>query len=156
MKSKLIAILTTGMMLASAATLMPVQAAGKTVTDPVIGTLPEWVLQDFAEAMQFYNSHGKTYVEDDVICLVRPMLQWKEKDYDISLSGSMTMLNTPAGSKPEIYELEIPEKPDPNDLEAVKAYEEYCEKLGIYSHDYSFFESYAGCKCRSFLCSVLS
>ena len=146
MKSKLIAILTTGMMLASAATLMPVQAAGKTVTDPVIGTLPEWVPQDFAEAMQFYNSHGKTYVEDDVICLVRPMLQWKEKDYDISLSGSMTMLNTPAGSKPEIYELEIPEKPDPTDLEAVKAYEDYCDKLGIYSHDYSFFESYAGCK----------
>lgn len=132
--------------LTGAAAAMPMPVPAQAAVDPVIGELPEWVPQDFAGAMQFYNTHGKSYVADNVICLVRPMLHFKKDDYGFSYSGSMTTVNTPAGSTPKIYELEIPEKPDPTDEEAVRAYEEYCDSLGIYSHDYSFFESYAGCK----------
>ena len=143
MKLRKTALLTTCMMLMTSAAAMPsVQAA----EDPLFGTLPDWVPQDFADAMQFYNSYGKSYIADNIICLVRPMLQWKEDDYQTSLSGSMTLIDTPAGSQPKIYELDIPEKPDPDDSEAVKAYQEYCRRLGLDSYDYSFFEAYAGCR----------
>ena len=143
MKNKLIACLTSGMMLASAIAVSPVQAADKAVSDPVIGTLPDWVPQNFAEAMNFYNTHGKSYVADNVICLVRPMVRPDRDVYQFSISGSMTFINTPASSIPHTYELDIPEKPDPDDIEAVKEYEDYCDSLGLYSHDYSFFENYA-------------
>ena len=143
MKTRLIAFLTTGVMLTSSAAMPAVMAADKVVTDPVIGTVPDWVPQDFAEAMQFYNTHGKSYTADNVICLVRPILNNNEIKYEFDISGSMTTVNTPASSQPKVYELEIPEKPDPDDFEAVKAYEEYCESIGLYSHNYDFFEEYA-------------
>lgn len=146
MKNKLIALLTTGMMLTSALPLTPVYAADKAQEDPIIGTVPDWVPQDFAEALQFYNTHGKSYTADGVICLVRPMKHFMTDDYKYSLSGSMTMVNTPAGAEPKKYALEIPEEPAPSDEEALEEYRAYCEKLGVYSYDYSFFESYENCK----------
>ena len=142
MKKRLTALLTTAAMLTSSAAIFPAQAA----VDPILGTLPDWVPLDFADAMNFHNEHGVSHIEDDIICLVRPMIQFKKDDYNFSVSGSMTSLNTPCGGEAKIYELEIPEKPDPNDKEAVAAFEAYCDKLGIYSHDYSFFENYANCK----------
>ena len=149
MKNRFIALLTTGLMLTSAVTLPPATAAAEPATDPVIGILPDWVPQNFAEAMQFYNTHGRSYAADNVICLVRPMIQYKKNDYQLSISGSMTYINTPASGQAKFYELEIPEKPDKSDEEAVKAYEEYCDSIGLYSHDYGFFETYAGCKTQS-------
>ena len=147
MKKRLFAILTTAVMTLSSAAVIPsVQAADKTVTDPIIGELPDWIPRDFAEAMEFYNTHGKSYVDDNVICLVRPMIQHRISDYSYSIDGSMTKVNTPAEGDTKIYELDIPEKPDPNDGQAVREYDEYCDKLGLDSHDYSFFESYEGCK----------
>ncbi len=173
MKKKMLACLTACMMLASAGTVTPVQAAdpdaetgesgtltdpdtesGETgesdeMTDPLFGVLPDWVPHDFASAMQFRNTHGKSYVADGIICLVRPMAHFRTGDYTIDLSGSMTLVNTPASSPSKIYELEIPEKPDPEDAEAVKAYNDYCDSVGNYTHDYSFFETYAGCKTQT-------
>lgn len=146
MKQKWIPLLTAGMMMTSAMAMPPVQAAeDDAVVDPIIGTLPDWVPQDFVEAIEFYNVHGKSYVADNVICLVRPM--WKnlyENDYyETHILGSMTNVNTPAGAQPRVYELEIPEEPDPNDEEALAAYEVFCDKLGVPSDDYSIFENYA-------------
>ena len=146
MLKRIIAFLTTAVLTLSAAAIPNVQAADKTVTDPIIGELPDWIPRDFADAMEFYNTHGKSYVDDNVICLVRPMIQHRIYDYTYSIAGSMTTVNTPAEGKKKIYELDIPKKPDPTDEQAVRAYEEYCDKLGLYSHDYSFFESYEGCK----------
>ena len=146
MRNNLISVLTAGIVLASAVSVLPATADSQPATDPFIGVLPEWVPQNFADAMQFYNTHGKSYVADNVICLVRPMLQYRKDDYDFLLSGSMTSINTIAGGEPKIYELEIPKKPDSSDEESTAKYEDYCDSLGIYSHDYSFFESYAGCK----------
>ena len=136
MKTRFIALLTTGMMLAAAAALPPVQT--NAAEDP----LPDWVPTDFADALQFYNTYGRTHVEDDIICLVRPAVQFKKDNYGLSLSGSMAPISTRDGRKPQFYELEIPEKPDPNDADALAAYEAYCQKLGIPTDDYSFFESY--------------
>ncbi len=143
MKRKLSTILTVCAMIASVVAMPPVQAADQPVIDLVLGQLPDWVPLDFVDALQFYNEHGKSYVADNVICLVRPMLQDKKDDYNHTVSGSMTNINTPAGNVPKIYELEIPKQPDPDDEEALTAYEEYCNKLGIATDDYSFFESYA-------------
>ena len=146
MKTKLLSMLTASIMLTAAVPMQSIQAADKAASNGIFGTLPEWVPQSFPDAMEFYNSHGKSYVSDNIICLVRPMLQYKEADYEFSISGSMTMINTPAGGDPKIYELETPKKPDPDDPAAVMAYEDICWKIGIDPDNYSFFESYSGCK----------
>ena len=153
MKSKVFACLAACMLFASAAVMPPAQAADTDPagTDPLFGTLPDWVPQDFVSAMQFHNTHGKSYVADGIICLVRPMAHFRTDDYQFVLSGSMTKVNTPASGTPKIYELEIPEKPDPEDAEAVKAYEDFCDSVGNYSHDYGVFERYASCKTQTAL-----
>lgn len=148
MKTRLIAILTSALFMTPAVTMPPVLAADEPEAvpeaDPVIGVLPDWVPDSFSEAMQFYNTHGKSYVADNVICLVRIVPKDKEKDYSFSYGGTMSYVNTPASGKPKTYELEIPEKPDPDDIDALSAYKAYCDSLGLPSYDYSFFESYAG------------
>ena len=138
-RKKLTALLISAGMALSA---MPLIAAGQPAEDPLFGVLPDWVPTNFADAVQFYNTHGKSYVAGNIICLVRPMKQNEKEDSMISISGSMTMVNTPACTEPKYYALEIPEKPDPSDEEAFKAYQAYCEKLGLPSDDYGFFESY--------------
>ena len=148
MKAKRFACLTACMLLASMLPMLPAQAADAdgengALTDPLFGTLPDWVPHDFASAMEFRNTHGKSYVADGVICLVRGMQQFRTEDYRFELGGSMTTVDTPAGSQPKIYALEIPEKPDPADAEAVKAYEDYCDSVGNPSHDYKYFEEFA-------------
>ena len=151
MKARIFACFSACMLFASAAAMPPAQAAGTDggEPNPLFGTLPDWVPQDFVSAMQFHNTHGKSYTADGIICLVRPMAHFRTKDYQFDLSGSMTKVNTPASANPKIYELEIPEKPDPEDAEAVKAYEDFCDSVGNYSHDYSIFERYADCKTQT-------
>ncbi len=143
MKNKLLSIITAGMMLASSTAIPPVFADDDTSMESVIGTLPDWTPMNFIDAMEFYNTYGKTHVEDNFICVVRPM-RLDEKDiYKTSYSGSMAMINTPACTSTAVFELEIPEQPDPNDDEALAEYEELCNKLGVSTDDYSFFENYA-------------
>lgn len=151
MKAKIFAYLSACMLLTASLPMLPAQGTDTDggAADPLFGTLPDWVPQDFVSAMQFWNTHGKSYVSDGVICLVRPIAHFRTDDYRFVLDGSMTDVNTPASSEPKIYELKIPEKPDPDDAEAVKAYEEFCDSVGNYTHDYSVFESYASCKTQT-------
>ncbi len=142
MKHKLLSLFTAGMMLVSASALPPASAADQPSMDSVIGTLPDWTPMNFADALQFYNTYGKSHVEDNFICLVKPIRLDEKDKYKTSISGSMTMVNTPACTSPAIFSLEIPEQPDPNDAEALAEYEEYCESLDIPTDDYSFFEAY--------------
>ena len=121
----------------------PALAAEQPSMDSVIGTLPDWTPMNFIDAMEFYNTYGKTHVEDNFICLVKPMRSDEIDKYRTSYSGSMAMINTPACTSTAVFELEIPEQPDPNDEEALAEYEELCNKLGIPTDDYSFFENYA-------------
>ena len=121
----------------------PALAAEQPSMDSVIGTLPDWTPKNFIDAMEFYNTSGKTHVEDNFICIVKPMRSDEIDKYITSYSGSMAMINTPACTNTAVFELEIPEQPDPNDDEALAEYEELCNKLGIPTDDYSFFENYA-------------
>ncbi len=143
MKKRLLTFLTAGMMITSAVTIPPVAAAEQPSMDSVIGTLPDWTPMNFIDAMEFYNTYGKTHVEDNFICIVKPMRSDEKDIYITSYSGSMAMINTPACTSPAVFELEIPELPDPNDDKALAEYEELCNKLGIPTDDYSFFENYA-------------
>ncbi len=143
MKHKLLPLFTAGMMLISASALPPASAADQPSMDSAIGTLPDWTPMNFVDAMQFYNTYGKSHVEDNFICLVKPIRLDEKDNYKTSISGSMALVNTPACTSPAVFELEIPEQPDPNDAEALAEYEEYCNILGIPTDDYSFFESYA-------------
>ena len=143
MKNKLLSFLTAGMMLATTATLPPAHAAERPELETIIGTLPDWTPMNFIDAMEFYNTYGKTHVEDNFICIVKPMRSDETDKYRTSYSGSMAMINTPACTGPAVFELEIPEQPDPNDEEALAEYKELCKKLGISTDDYSFFENYA-------------
>ena len=73
MKSKLISLLTAGMMMTSAVTMPPVEATDKPSMDSVIGTLPDWTPMSFTDALQLYNTCGKSHVEDNFICLIKPI-----------------------------------------------------------------------------------
>ncbi len=143
MKKRLLTLLTAGMMITSAVTIPPIIAAEQPSMDSAIGTLPDWTPMNFIDAMEFYNTYGKTHVEDNFICLVKPMRSDEKDKYKTTYSGSMAMINTPACTSPAVFELEIPELPDPNDEEALAEYEELCNKLGIDTDSYSFFEDYA-------------
>ena len=143
MKNKITALLTAGMMLIPATAMPPAQAAEKSGLDSVIGRLPDWTPLTFSDAMYFYNLHGQCWLSDNYICVVRPMLKSKRDDYELTTSGSMEYVNTPASTGTRVLEVEIPEKPDPEDLFAVANYESYCDSLGLRSFDYSFFEDYA-------------
>ncbi|MBE6861540.1 MAG: hypothetical protein E7497_01380 [Ruminococcus sp.] len=143
MKNKLLSLLTAGVMLASATAMPPVLAVDQPSMDSAIGTLPDWTPMNFVDAMEFYNTYGKSHVEDNFICLVKPIRLDEKDKYKTSYSGSMAMINTPACTSPAVFELEIPELPAPDDEEALREYEEYCNILGIPTDDYSFFEIYA-------------
>lgn len=143
MKSKLVSLLTACMLVSSSAPIPYVQASAPDPMDSVIGTLPDWTPMNFIDAMEFYNTYGKTHVEDNFICLVKPMRLDEKDKYKTSISGSMAMINTPACTSPAVFELEIPELPDPNDEEALAEYEKLCNKLGVPTDSYSFFEDYA-------------
>ncbi len=143
MKNKIITLLTAGIMLAATTPLPPAQAAERPELETVIGTLPDWTPFNFVDAMELYNTYGKTHVEDNFICLIKPMRLDEKDKYKTSYSGSMAMVNTPACTGAVVFELEIPEQPDPDDEEALAEYEELCNKLGVPTDDYSFFENYA-------------
>ena len=146
MKKTLISLMTAALMMASAAPVQLTAAADDTESESIIGTLPDWTPTNFAEAMKLYNEHGKCYVADNYICMMRIVPHFMKNDYKFGISGSMADINTPASAGQQFFELEIPQKPDPDDIDAVNAYNEYCDSIGLYSHDYSFFEHWQDCK----------
>lgn len=82
MKNKLLSLFTAGVMFASATAMPPVIAADQPSMDSVIGTLPDWTPMNFVDAMQFYNTYGKSHVEDNFICLVKPIrLDRNDQDF---------------------------------------------------------------------------
>ncbi len=95
MKHKLLALFTAGMMLASASALPSASAADQPSMDSVIGTLPDWTPMNFDDALQFYNTYGKSHVEDNFICLVKPIYLNEKDCYKTSYSGSIELADTP-------------------------------------------------------------
>lgn len=93
--------------------------------------LPEWIPQNFTEALDFDNTYGKTHIEDGLICCVRVKSKDERLEYSTEYSDDSQfelLLN-------ETYNFELPEKPDESDEEA---YQEYLDFL--YSNGISEFE----------------
>ncbi|MBR3630397.1 MAG: hypothetical protein IKN55_07995, partial [Oscillospiraceae bacterium] len=55
-------------LLLSACAVLPVQAEE---SSDAVTALPEWVPGTYDEAKAFYLTHGKTYVQDGLICTAR-------------------------------------------------------------------------------------
>lgn len=51
-------------------------------------SLPDWIPQDHASAVEFINEHGTSYVKDGVICFVRPQYLENTDRYPVRFKGS--------------------------------------------------------------------
>ncbi|MDE6034591.1 MAG: dockerin type I repeat-containing protein [Ruminococcus sp.] len=132
MNRKLIAMMSALIMCSSA---VPYTASAEEVTE----TLPEWIPQNFTEALHFDNEYGKTHIEDGVICCVRKKSIRDNYEYLTEYSGD---------GQPEIisdmtYNFVMPEKPDKSDTEA---YQEYLDFLHENYIDESYIEMFGTVK----------
>ncbi len=109
-----------------------------TAADDVQYAMPEWIPQNFTEAMHFDNEYGRTHIEDGLICCVRKKDNRYADDapeYLTEYSGDdsmdlLTLFN-------ETYNFVMPEKPDESDTEA---YQEYLDFLHENYIDESYIE----------------
>ena len=103
--------------------------------------LPEWIPQNFTEALDFDNTYGKTHIEDGLICCVRKKYNYDDcNKYLTEYSGddSMSLLTL----SNETYKFVMPEKPDESDKEA---YQEYLDFLNEnYISNYIEYAEYYG------------
>lgn len=89
--------------------------------------LPEWIPQNFTEALRFDNKYGKTHIEDGLICCVREKSKDECLEYSTEYSDDSQfelLLN-------ETYNFELPEKPDESDEEAYQEYLDFLHSNGI-------------------------
>ncbi len=99
--------------------------------------LPEWIPQNFTEAMQFDNKYGKTHIEDGLICCVRKKYNRIDcNEYLTEYSGDdsmglLTLFN-------ETYNFVMPEKPDESDEEAYQEYLDFLSENHISKSDIEY------------------
>lgn len=104
--------------------------------------LPEWIPQNFTEAMQFDNKYGKTHIEDGLICCVRKKYNRIDcNEYLTEYSGESANECEPLVMFNETYNFVMPEKPDESDKEAYQEYldfihENYISKYIEYAEYY--------------------
>lgn len=70
MKNRLLALITSGMILSSATVLPPAYAALTPTEDTTVGELPAWIPNDLEAAEEFSSTYGGTRVDDGLICVV--------------------------------------------------------------------------------------
>ena len=70
MKNRILALITSGMILSSATALPPVHAALTPTNDTTIGELPKWIPNDLDSAIRFRDEFGGTHIDDGLICIV--------------------------------------------------------------------------------------
>lgn len=98
-----------------------------TVTDGTAApeeNLPDWIPQNFTEALKFNNQYGRTHIENGVLCYV-----WQEND-DTSYEITDTLV-TGALVRDISYEYTAPEKPDESDFEAYMKYLNELYDIGL-------------------------
>ncbi|MDE6665716.1 MAG: hypothetical protein K2K14_05970 [Ruminococcus sp.] len=99
--------------------------------------LPEWIPQNFTEAMQFDNKYGKTHIEGGLICCVRKKYNRIDcNEYLTEYSGDdsmglLTLFN-------ETYNFVMPEKPDESDEEAYQEYLDFLSENHISKSDIEY------------------
>ena len=132
MNKKLVAMISALSMCFSA---VPVSTA---YAETDVQSLPEWIPQNFTEALNFRNTYGKTHIEDNLICCVREksideFYSYTTECSDDVVENSDDMAIFTLSS--ETYNFVMPEKPDESDTEA---YQKYLDFL----HDNYINESY--------------
>ncbi|MGN0631078.1 MAG: hypothetical protein ACI4JN_07105, partial [Ruminococcus sp.] len=96
------------------------EAVSGSVTDIDVSKLPEWVPMDFYSSLSFIKEHGNTFVEDNLVCIVRK----REGSYNYKTDISSDYLNDVVFN--ETYSFEAP---DESDFENREFYEEYIRCL---------------------------
>ena len=93
MKSKLIAVLTTGMMLTSAVSTPPVIAAEQIAPAEAVASIPDWIPKDLESAVDFLNTYGATHIggqsESDLLCVVFQEPNYSTKKYEIKRTAGL-------------------------------------------------------------------
>ncbi len=145
MKRKLITMMSAMAMCFSALPLQAVHAeTDNNIVNPdcaetyvdVQDVLPEWIPQNFTEALQFYNAYGKTHIEDGYICCVRKVYK-DNYTYRTEVTGdSITEILSCA------FTFEMPEKPDKSDKEAYQEYVDFLGQNGIDEYYVRYAEHY--------------
>ena len=122
MKRKLIAMMSALVMSFSA---VPYTTNAEEVTE----NMPEWIPQNFTEALDFDNTYGITHIEDGLICCVRRCYNLADdsNEYITEYSGDFQ----PEIISAETYDFVMPEKPDESDTEAYQEYLDFLHSNGI-------------------------
>jgi len=61
--------------------------ADLTIRDKIYD-VPEWIPQDSESLIDFFNKHGKIWIQDGLICTIRPVTDYKSERYSYSFGGS--------------------------------------------------------------------
>ncbi|MBP7186304.1 MAG: dockerin type I repeat-containing protein [Ruminococcus sp.] len=61
--------------------------ADLTIRDKIYD-VPEWIPQDSESLINFYNKHGKIWIQDGLICTIRPVTDYRSERYSYSFGGS--------------------------------------------------------------------
>lgn len=104
------------------------EAVSGSVTDIDVSKLPEWVPNDFYSSLCFVKEHGNTFVEDNLVCIVRKREGSYNYKTDISPDFSKDVIFN------ETYSFEAP---DESDFQNRDLYEEYIRYLGNFGIDES-------------------
>ncbi|MDE6425570.1 MAG: dockerin type I repeat-containing protein [Ruminococcus sp.] len=99
--------------------------------------IPDWIPQNFTEALNFDNKYGQTHIENGLICCVRKKDVDEDDEYitEYSDDSQLEVLSS------ETYNFVMPEKPDESDEQAYQEYldfihENYLEEYIRYAEHY--------------------
>lgn len=86
-------------------------------------TMPEWVPQNYTEAMEFYNKHGKTYIKDGFICTVESRNTWSKGIFKTEDNGSTINYEDDIVYTNIFNEFIWPDEPIESDYETMEEYD---------------------------------
>ncbi len=112
-----------------------------------VTALPEWVPQNYTEAIDFYNKHGKTYIADGFICTVHSRDTWGERSFKTEDAGSTINYEDDIVYTNLFDKFVWPDEPVESDYETMEeynvAYMEYrteLNKVGLSPSDRKYYE----------------
>ena len=126
MKRKLIAMMSA---LAMCLPVMPYNVSAMDVPEK----MPEWIPQNFTEALHFDNQYGRIHIEDDLICCVWQIYDDKCQ-YTTGISGITEVFS-------DTLVFEMPPEPDKSDEQAYQEYLDFIRENNL--TDYvNYFKHY--------------
>lgn len=114
--------------LAVCSTMTIVPSSAETSSD-----LPDWIPQNFGEAMKFENQYGKTRIKDGLICCVQNQSSSYYTYETQDVGGTLNDLADTVFH--QTYDCILPQKPDESDEIAYTAYLERIEEMGLSSYE---------------------